>query len=43
VWLTWFTTAHPVASLVIVAALLILCTYLLYRLFRFVRSAFAKL
>jgi hypothetical protein len=43
VWLTWFTTAHPVASLVIVAALLILCTYLLHRLFRFVRSAFAKL
>jgi hypothetical protein len=43
VWLTWFTTAHPVASLVMVAVLLILCSYLLYRLFRFVRSAFVKL
>jgi len=43
VWLTWFATAHPIASIVAVAALLILCAYLLYHLFRFVRSSLAKL
>jgi hypothetical protein len=43
VWLTWFATAHPIASIVAVAALLILCSYLLYHLFRFVRSSLAKL
>jgi len=40
VWLTWFTTVHPVAAIVIVVALLILCAFLLYYLFRFVRRAF---
>ena len=40
VWLTWFTTAHPTAAIVIVVALLILCAFLLYYLFRFVRRAF---
>ena len=43
VWLTWFTTAHPTAAIVIVVALLILCAFLLYYLFRFVRAALAKL
>ena len=43
VWLTWFTTAHPTAAIVIVVALLILCAFLLYNLFRFVRAALAKL
>ena len=43
VWLTWFTAAHPVATIVIVIALLILCTFLLYYFFRFVRAALAKL
>jgi Domain of unknown function (DUF4126) len=43
VWLTWFTTVHPVATIVIVVALLILCAVLLHYLFRFVRAAFAKL
>jgi hypothetical protein len=43
VWLTWFTTAHPTATVVIVAALLIVCAFLLYYLFRFVRAALAKL
>src|SRR5207248_4351235 len=28
VWLTWFTTAHPTAAIVIVVALLILCAFL---------------
>ena len=41
VWLTWFTTAHPVAAIVIVVALLVLCAFLLYHLFRFVRRLFA--
>jgi len=43
VWLTWFTTVHPVAAIVIVAGLLILCAFLLYHLFRFVRTAFRSL
>src|SRR5215831_12915376 len=43
VWLTWFTTAHPVATIAIVVALLFLCAFLLYYLFRFVRAIFAKL
>jgi hypothetical protein len=43
VWLTWFATKHPVASVVIVVALLLLCLFLLYHLFRFLRSSLAKL
>ena len=43
VWLTWFTTVHPMAAIVIVVALLILCAFLLYYLFRFARAALAKL
>jgi hypothetical protein len=43
VWLTWFTTAHPTAAIVIVVALVILCAFLLYYLFRFVRAELAKL
>ena len=43
VWLTWFTTVHPIATIAIVAALLILCAFLLYYLFRFLRAALAKL
>jgi Domain of unknown function (DUF4126) len=42
VWLTWFATAHPVASVAIVVVLLLLCAYLLYHLFRFVRSSLAN-
>lgn len=42
VWLTWFATAHPVASVAIVVALLLLCAYLLYHLFRFVRRSLAN-
>lgn len=42
VWLTWFATAHPIASVVVVVALLILCAYLLYHLFRFVRRSLAN-
>ena len=42
VWLTWFATAHPAASVIIVVALLLLCAYLLYHLFRFVRRSLAN-
>src|SRR5215470_16151159 len=43
VWLTWFTTAHPIATIVVVLALLVLSAFLLYHLFRFVRTAFERL
>ncbi len=43
VWLAWMATAHPVATTVIVAALLALCAFLLYRLFRFARRALQRL
>src|SRR6267154_1634069 len=33
VWLTWFTTAHPILAIVLVALLVILCFYLLFKLF----------
>lgn len=43
VWLTWFATKHPVATVVIVAALIALSVYLLVRLFRFARRVFARI
>ncbi len=43
VWLTWMANAHPIATTVIVAALLALCAFLLYRLFRFARRALQRL
>jgi Domain of unknown function (DUF4126) len=43
VWLTWFATKHPVATVIIVCVLVALCAYLLTRLFRFVRRAWARL
>ena len=43
VWLTWLATAHPVATTVIVVALLALSAFLLYRLFRFARCALQRL
>jgi hypothetical protein len=43
VWLTWLATAHPVATTIVVGALLLLCAFLLYYLFRFARAALAKL
>jgi len=43
VWLTWFATAHPVAAILVVAALVVLCAFLLYYLFRFARAALARL
>ena len=43
VWLTWMATVHPVATTVIVTALLALSAYLLFHLFRFARRACQKL
>ena len=43
VWLTWMATAHPLATTIIVAALVALSALLLYHLFRFARRAFQRL
>ena len=43
VWLTWMATAHPVATTIVVVALLGICTFLLYRLLRFARRAIERL
>jgi hypothetical protein len=43
VWLTWMATAHPLATTIIVVALIALCAFLLYYLFRFARRAFQRL
>jgi hypothetical protein len=43
VWLTWMATAHPLATTVIVAALVALSIFLLYHLFRFARRALRRL
>lgn len=39
VWLSWMASAHPVATTIIVAVLLVLCAFLTYHLFRFARRA----
>jgi len=43
VWLTWFASAHPVATIVIVALLLALSAFLLFHLFKFARKAFQRM
>jgi uncharacterized protein DUF4126 len=43
VWLTWMATTHPVATTIIVAALVALSVFLLYYLFRFLRRALERL
>jgi uncharacterized protein DUF4126 len=43
IWLAWMAAAHPVATTIIVAALLALSAFLLYHLFRFARRAFQRL
>jgi len=43
VWLTWMATVHPVATTIIVAALVVLSVYLLFHLFRFARRALQRL
>jgi hypothetical protein len=43
VWLTWMATAHPLATVIIVAALVALSAFLLYHLFRFARRALQRM
>ncbi len=43
VWLSWLASAHPVATTILVAALLVLCVFLIYRLFRFARRAIERM
>lgn len=43
VWLTWMATAHPLATTIIVVALLVLSAFLLFYLFRFARRALKRL
>ena len=42
VWLTWFATAHPTMTIIVVAVLLVLSLFLLYHLFHFLRRALRK-
>lgn len=42
-WLAWMAAAHPVATVVIVVALVVLSFYLLSRLFRYARRAWQRL
>ena len=43
VWLTWMATAHPLATTIIVVALVAASAVLLYYLFRFARRALQRL
>lgn len=43
VWLTWMGTVHPMATIIIVVALLALSAYLLFHLFRFARRTLRRL
>jgi hypothetical protein len=43
VWLAWMATAHPLATTIIVVALVALSAFLLYHLFRFARRALQRL
>jgi len=43
VWLTWMATAHPLATTIIVVALVAASAVLLYYLFRFARRALRQL
>lgn len=43
VWLTWLATVHPVATTILVTALVALSVFLLYHLFRFARGALQRL
>src|SRR3984893_15646944 len=43
VWLTWMATVHPVATIVVVAFLIVLAGFLLFLLFRFLRRSLQRL
>lgn len=42
VWLSWLASAHPIVTFTVVAVLLVVCAYLLFHLFRFLRRSFHK-
>jgi hypothetical protein len=42
VWLSWLSSTHPRATIVVVVLLVSLAAFLLYHLFRFARSALQK-
>jgi hypothetical protein len=43
VWLTWMAGAHPMATAIVVGALLIVSAFLIFFLFRFARRAWQRL
>jgi len=43
VWLSWMAAAHPTATIVVVAVLMVLAAILLFYLFRFLRRAVQRL
>lgn len=43
VWLTWMASAHPMATTMVVGALLVLSAFLIFHLFRFARRALQRL
>ena len=43
VWLTWLATAHPLAAIISVCGLVLICAIVLYFLFRFLRLALRKI
>lgn len=43
VWLTWMASAHPLATTIVVVALLVLSAFLIFHLFRFAWRAFQRL
>jgi len=43
VWLSWMATVRPMVTTILVAALLVLCVFLIYHLFRFARRAMSRM
>jgi hypothetical protein len=43
VWLTWMSTVHPRATIVVVVLLIALAVFILFHLFRFLRRALQRL
>jgi uncharacterized protein DUF4126 len=43
VWLSWLASAHPVATIILVAMLVAISAFLLFHLFQFARKAFRRM
>jgi hypothetical protein len=43
VWLTWLSTVHPTATIIVVSILLLIAAFLIFHLFRFLRRAVRRL